>query len=122
MKPRSSPLILLAGLLASEPLLAQQGSVTILRGQSSETSGTPDTGVRRVPVDRNGTTPARPTPSQPGTGVTPLPVDKDGPSNGLMPPPADSDVAQAIASSKPLSPAEAAAFEPSPSGAGYRGR
>ena len=110
MKPRSSPLILLAGLLASEPLLAQQGSVTILRGQSSETSGTPDTGVRRVPIDRNGTTPARPTPSQPGTGVTPLPVDKDGPSNGLMPPPADSDVAQAIASSKPLSPAEAAAF------------
>jgi len=101
---------LLAGLLASEPLLAQQGSVTILRGQSSETSGTPDTGVRRVPIDRNGTTPARPTPSQPGTGVTPLPVDKDGPSNGLMPPPADSDVAQAIASSKPLSPAEAAAF------------
>ena len=110
MKPLSSPLILLAGLLASEPLLAQQGSVTILRGQSSETSGTPDTGVRRVPIDRNGTTPARPTPSQPGTGVTPLPVDKDGPSNGLMPPPADSDVAQAIASSKPLSPAEAAAF------------
>ncbi|HYX02879.1 MAG TPA: lytic transglycosylase domain-containing protein [Reyranella sp.] len=101
---------MLAGLLASEPLLAQQGSVTILRGQSSETSGTPDTGVRRVPIDRNGTTPARPTPSQPGTGVTPLPVDKDSPSNGLMPPPADSDVAQAIASSKPLSPAEAAAF------------
>src|SRR5262245_24551736 len=90
--------------------MAQQGSVTILRGQSSETSGTPDTGVRRVPVDRNGTTPARPTPSQPGTGVAPLPVDKESPSNGLMPPPADSDVAQAIASSKPLSPAEAAAF------------
>jgi soluble lytic murein transglycosylase len=100
---------LLASLLASAPLMAQQGSVTILRGQSSETSGTPDTGVRRVPVERNGATPVRPTPSPLGTGVAPLPVDKDGPSNGLMPP-VDSDVAQAIASSKPLSPAEAAAF------------
>ena len=54
MKSVRSPLILLAGLLASEPVLAQQGGVTILRGQSGDqpAQGTPDTGVRRVPVER----------------------------------------------------------------------
>jgi soluble lytic murein transglycosylase len=110
VKPLSCPLILLAGLVASQPLFAQQGSVTILRGQSAETSGTPDTGVRRVPVERNGTTPARPATPPGGVGVAPLPVDKEGPTNGLLPPPAESDMAQAIAAAKPLTAAESAAF------------
>jgi soluble lytic murein transglycosylase len=103
---------LLAGLLASGPLLAQQGGVTILRGQSTEqnATGRPDTGVRRVPVENNGGSngPSRPA-TPPGGSAATLPIDKDGPTNGLMPPP-QSDVAQAIASSKPLTPAEAAAF------------
>jgi len=44
---------LLAGLLAGEPVLAQQGGVTILRGQSGDQPAqAPDTGVRRVPVER----------------------------------------------------------------------
>jgi soluble lytic murein transglycosylase len=115
---------LLAGLLAGGPLLAQQGGVTILRGQSNDqpTSGVPDTGVRRVPVER-GTPPrpAAPAPSAPqagqpivgqpivGSSSPALPIGNDGSSAGVMPPP-QSDMAQAIASSKPLSDAEAAAF------------
>lgn len=111
MKSVRSPLILLAGLLAAEPAFAQQGGVTILRGQSSDQAApaTPDTGVRRVPVERSAP-PARPAAPHLGASAAPLPVDKDGPANGLMPPPAESDMAQAIASSKPLSAAEAAAF------------
>ena len=37
------------------PAFAQQGGVTILRGQGSDQPAptTPDTGVRRVPTDRN---------------------------------------------------------------------
>jgi soluble lytic murein transglycosylase len=116
---------LLAGLLASGPLLAQQGGVTILRGQSNDqpTSGVPDTGVRRVPVER-GTPPrpAAPAPSAPqagepivgqpivGSSSPALPIGNDGSSAGVMPPPPQSNMAQAIASSKPLSDAEAAAF------------
>jgi soluble lytic murein transglycosylase len=116
---------LLAGLLASGPLLAQQGGVTILRGQSNDqpTSGVPDTGVRRVPVER-GTPPrpAAPAPSAPqageplvgqpivGSSSPALPIGNDGSSAGVMPPPPQSDMAQAIASSKPLSDAEVAAF------------
>jgi soluble lytic murein transglycosylase len=119
---------LLAGLVASAPVLAQQGGVTILRGSSDQSSsGTPDTGVRRVPVEPPGpaarspstppstsappTAPA-PIPASPrlGASAAPLPIDKDGPANGLLPPPAQSDMAQAIAAYKPLTPAEAAAF------------
>ena len=114
MKSVRSPLILLAGLLASEPLLAQQGGVTILRGQSNDppTQAAPDTGVRRVPVERGveRNAPTRPAAPQAGSSATPLPVDKDGPSNGLLPPPPPSDMAQAMASSKPLTAAEAASF------------
>ena len=115
MKSVRSPLILLAGLLASEPVLAQQGGVTILRGQSGDqpAQGTPDTGVRRVPVERGGApkpaTPSAPSP-QAGSGSPTLPIGNDGTSGGVLPPPAQSDVAQAIASSKPLSDAEAASF------------
>ena len=123
MKSVRSPLILLAGLLAGEPVLAQQGGVTILRGQSGEQpmQGTPDTGVRRVPVEPAAPKPAVPAPSSPqaaqpqapqpivGSSDPALPIGNDGTSGGMMPPP-PSDMAQAIASSKPLSDAEAASF------------
>ena len=120
MKSVRSPLILLAGLLATEPVLAQQGGVTILRGQSSDqpVAATPDTGIRRVPVER-GTMPRPATPAPPvgpqprplvGSSGPPLPIGQDGTSGSVLPPPTQSDVAQAIASSKPLSDAEAAAF------------
>ncbi|MEA2850258.1 MAG: soluble lytic murein transglycosylase, partial [Rhodospirillaceae bacterium] len=123
MKSVHSPLILLAGLLASDPVLAQQGGVTILRGQSGDqpTQGTPDTGVRRVPVERGPAAPAPhpavPTPPgvpqvapQVGSSSPALPIGNDGTSGGVLPAPAQSDMAQAIASSKPLSDAEAASF------------
>jgi soluble lytic murein transglycosylase len=111
---------LLAGLLAGEPVLAQQGGVTILRGQSGDqpTQATPDTGVRRVPVERAPAAPkpAVPSPSSPqaaqpivGSSSPALPIGNDGTSGGVLPPP-PSDMAQAIASSKPLSDAEAASF------------
>ena len=116
MKPVRSPLILLAGLLASAPVLAQQGGVTILRGQSGDQPAqAPDTGVRRVPVERGAAprpTPPQPQVGQPQTGSSgpALPIGNDGTSGGVMPPPPQSDMAQAIASSKPLSDAEAASF------------
>ncbi|HEY6718797.1 MAG TPA: hypothetical protein VI232_20830, partial [Reyranella sp.] len=126
MKSVRSPLILLAGLLAGDPVLAQQGGVTILRGQSGDqpTQGTPDTGVRRVPVERGPVAPrpAAPTPPgvpqvggpqvapQVGSSGPQLPIGNDGTSGGVLPPPQPSDMAQAIASSKPLSDAEAASF------------
>ena len=119
MKSVHSPLILLAGLLASDPVLAQQGGVTILRGQSGDQpmQGTPDTGVRRVPVERGATPPAPhpavPTPPgvpQVGPSSPALPIGNDGTSGGVLPAPPQSDIAQAIASSKPLSDAEAASF------------
>ena len=120
MKSVRSPLILLAGLLAGEPVLAQQGGVTILRGQSGDqpTQATPDTGVRRVPLERapaapRPTTPAPSSPQAPqpivGSSDPALPIGNDGTSGGVLPPP-PSDMAQAIASSKPLSDAEAASF------------
>jgi soluble lytic murein transglycosylase len=116
---------LLAGLLAGDPVLAQQGGVTILRGQSGDQpmQGTPDTGVRRVPVERVPVSPkpavppsaapqaAQPQAPQPivGSSGPALPIGNDGTSGGVLPPP-PSDMAQAIASSKPLSDAEAASF------------
>ena len=113
MKSVRSPLILLAGLLASEPLLAQQGGVTILRGQGSDQPA-PDTGVRRVPVERGpAARPVAPTPQpgpQVGSSVPALPIGNDGATGSVLPPAAPSDMAQAIASSKPLSEAEAASF------------
>ncbi|MGZ5901633.1 MAG: lytic transglycosylase domain-containing protein [Reyranella sp.] len=124
MKSVRSPLILLAGLLAGDPVLAQQGGVTILRGQSGDQpmQGTPDTGIRRVPIERGaGPKPpaSTPTPSQAAQPQAPqpivgssgpaLPIGNDGTSGGVLPPP-PSDMAQAIASPKPLSDAEAASF------------
>ncbi len=93
---------------------AQQGGVTILRGQSSDqpAPGTPDTGVRRVPVDRHAVPrPAAPAPSTGTTRGATLPIGNDGASGGVLPVPPPSDMAQAIAASaKPLGDAEAAAF------------
>lgn len=87
---------------------AQQGGVTILRGQSSDqpASGTPDTGVRRVP--NGAATPAPATkPAVPPAAAQAI---NEGTGN-LIPPPAPSDVAQALSgSAKPLTPAEAAAL------------
>ena len=117
MKSVRSPLVLLAGLLASQPVLAQQDGVTILRGQSADqpAQGTPDTGVRRVPVERGSTPrPATPTPPSPspqaGSSSPALPIGNDGTSGGVLPAPPQSDMARAIASSKPLGDAEAASF------------
>jgi len=50
------PLLVLAALTAAQSAHAQQGGVTILRGQSGDqpATGTPDTGVRRVPNGAGG--------------------------------------------------------------------
>jgi soluble lytic murein transglycosylase len=90
---------------------AQQGGVTILRGQSSDPSatiGAPDTGVRRVPNGGSGPT-AAPAPKPvvpPAASAQPI---NEG--TGIIPPPAPSETAQALSgSAKPLSSAEAAAL------------
>ena len=110
MKTSIAPLSLLVALLAGVPTLAQQGGVTILRGQSSDTpsAGTPDTGVRRVPTGRD-TAPASPPAAPPAAGAT-QPIVPNGSPSGLAPATPPSDVAQAIASTKPLDAAETAAL------------
>jgi soluble lytic murein transglycosylase len=101
-----------AGLPALEPVHAQQGGVTILRGQSSDQppTGTPDTGVRRVPADHGA--PPRPAAAPPPGAAkdTAVPIASDGKPGSVLPPSPPSDVAQAIAASKPLGDAEAAAL------------
>jgi len=103
------PLLVLAALTAAQSAHAQQGGVTILRGQSSDqpAGGTPDTGIRRVP---NGGSTAAPAPKPavpPAAAAQPI---NEGTGN-LIPPPAPSDVAQALSgSAKPLTPAEAASL------------
>jgi len=107
---------LLAALLAGGPASAQQSGVTILRGQSGDQpgQGTPDTGIRRVPADHGAAPrPTSPAPSPPAAaaGVATQPIIPDSGSSGVLPAgPAESEVAQAIVSAKPLSPAEASAF------------
>jgi soluble lytic murein transglycosylase len=98
-----APLLLVA-LLSGLPALAQQGGVTILRGQGADQPAptTPDTGVRRVPTDRN----AAPRPAQAPVPTAPIAVSP----NGMVPVAPPSEVAQAIVSSKPLDAAEAAAL------------
>ncbi|HKH68954.1 MAG TPA: hypothetical protein VKA75_16430, partial [Reyranella sp.] len=109
MKGSLYPLLVLAALTAAQSAHAQQGGVTILRGQSSDqpASGTPDTGVRRVP--NSGATAPAPAPRPavpPSTAVQPI-----GEGTGMIPAPAPSETAQALAgSAKPLTPAEAAAL------------
>ncbi len=108
MKTPLYPLVLLAALTAAPSANAQQGGVTILRGQSSDQSapGTPDTGIRRVP---NG--PTAPPSARPAVppAVTNQPV-REGASS-LIPPPPSSEIAQALGhSAKALAPAEAASL------------
>jgi soluble lytic murein transglycosylase len=103
------PLVLVATLTAATSVLAQQGGVTILRGQSSAdppAAGAPDTGVRRVPNGAPTAPAARPT--APPTAAQPV---REGAGN-LIPPPAPSDMAQALGggSAKPLTAAEAASL------------
>jgi soluble lytic murein transglycosylase len=102
------PLLVLAALTAAQSAHAQQGGVTILRGQSSDqpASGAPDTGIRRVP---NGGSTAAPAPKPavpPAAAAQPI---SEG--TGIIPPPAPSETAQALSgSAKPLTPAEAASL------------
>ena len=118
MKRTVAPLLLLVPLAFAAPASAQQGGVTILRGQGSDpsTGAAPDTGIRRVP----GATPVAP-PAVPSTApalpVAPRPTPPTsaqpiGESTGtLIPPPAPTETAQALAGqAKPLTPAEAAAL------------
>jgi len=111
VKNKKPPLILAVALLAAAPALAQQGGVTILRGQSDQPpAGAPDTGVRRVPVQPNGA--ARPAPFAANPAAKPAqtpsqPIVQNG---GTVPEAGAGDVAQALQSAKPLSPGEAAAL------------
>lgn len=110
MKTPFAPLLLILAVSAGVPVHAQQGGVTILRGQGSDQpAATPDTGVRRVPTDRNAAPRPAPAPSPGGTKGATLPIN-NGTSGGVLPAAPPSDVAQAIASSKPLEAAEAAAL------------
>ncbi len=106
MKTLVVPLVLILAVSAGMPIhaYAQQGGVTILRGQGSDQPAptTPDTGVRRAPTDRN----AAPRPAQPPAPTAPIAVSP----GGMVPVAPPSEVAQAIASSKPLEAAEAAAL------------
>lgn len=109
--------MLILAVSAGVPAFAQQGGVTILRGQGADQPAptTPDTGVRRVPTDRNAAPRPATTPAPaPTTGGATLPIN-EGTSGGVLPAPPQSaapqsDVAQAILSSKPLDAAEAAAL------------
>ena len=103
---------MLAALTAAQSAHAQQGGVTILRGQSSDpsssgpASGTPDTGVRRVPNGGSTAAPA-PKPAVPPAAAT-QPINE---GTGIIPAPAPSETAQALGgSAKPLTPAEAASL------------
>jgi soluble lytic murein transglycosylase len=107
MKRLRYPLLLLTALTAVQAAHAQQGGVTILRGQSSDqpATGTPDTGVRRVP-NGQAANPQVPRPAVPPTAPQPI---SEG--TGMIPSPAPSDTAQAMSGgAKPLGPAEAAAL------------
>lgn len=114
MKTPLYPLLLFVGLSAAASAVAQQGGVTILRGQSSnpgsdQSTGTPNSGVRRVP---GASAPAPGPAAAPGPIVSPQAAQPITEGTGsLIPPPAPSEVAQAIAgAAKPLTPAEAAAL------------
>src|SRR5471032_754082 len=101
-------LILLTAALSAGSAYGQTGGVTILRGEGDQPRpGVPDTGVRRVPSTgpSTGGVP-RPTIPLPPTSSQ-LPI---GNGNGVVPPAPQSDMAQAIKSGTPLSPAESAAL------------
>src|SRR5471032_2781263 len=106
MKAGAPSLILLMAALLAGGAYGQTGGVTILRGEVDQPRpGVPDTGVRRVPSTGPSTGPSmggvpRPTVPLPPTS-SPLPIG-DG-ANGVVPPAAQSDMAQAIKSGTPLS-------------------
>ncbi|MBS0521231.1 MAG: lytic transglycosylase domain-containing protein [Proteobacteria bacterium] len=108
--PRSPLILLLAGLAGGAN--AQQGGVTILRGESANPgrSGVPDTGVHRIPSAGSGgagMATGRPAATPlPRTGEIPI----TGGGQGLVPVDAPTDLAQAMSTGKPLAPGEAAAL------------
>lgn len=114
MKPFLIPLVALATVSAANLAVAQQGGVTILRGHSSDQppATAPDTGVRRIPgasLSPSPTSPAQPLPRPTAPPVTAQAIGAG--TGNIIPPPVDSDVAQAISgAAKPLTPAEAAAL------------
>jgi soluble lytic murein transglycosylase len=113
VKNRKHPLILAALLLATAPVSAQQGGVTILRGQGSDppAAGSPDTGVRRVPNGPQRPSAAPTAPAAPAATPRHPIVQDSGTAPPSMPTPSTpGDVAQAFQSAKPLSPGEAAAL------------
>ncbi|MBI3196229.1 MAG: hypothetical protein HYZ40_01730 [Rhodospirillales bacterium] len=111
MKKPFTPLMLILAVSAGVSAHAQQGGVTILRGQSADqpAPATPDTGVRRVPTERNAAPRPATAPSPGAKGAT-LPLGNDGTAGGVLPASPPSDMAQAIASPKPLGAAEASAL------------
>ena len=114
MKARFPSLILLMAALSAGGAYGQTGGVTILRGEGDQPRpGVPDTGVRRIPSTgpSTGGIPKPTIPLPPNSSQfpsSPLPIG-DG-ASGVVPPAAQSDMAQAIKSGTPLSPAEASAL------------
>ncbi len=114
MKAPLYPLLVLAALSAAQPVHSQQGGATIPRGASSDpaspgpASGTPDSGIRRVPKAGSTAAPTpAPTPSVPPTAAA-QPINGD---TVTIPAPASAETAQAPSgAAKPLTPAEAAAL------------
>jgi soluble lytic murein transglycosylase len=97
------------------PATAQHG-VTVLRGEGNDTArqAAPDTGVRRVPSGTSGAGPASSAPAPIISRTAPVtnaqPIAGDGSGTGLLPPPALSELSQALVTQKTLSPGEAAAL------------
>jgi len=110
VKKKISPLLLLVLVGWTSPLAAQQtqNGVTIYRGDDQARPGVPDTGVRRFPS--GGGPAAAPKPGSAPAGGLPLPIVTGGPTTTVAPDTPASDTAQALASTKPLSPAEAGAL------------
>src|SRR3954471_24484466 len=105
VKKRYCPLIWLASALFAGAATAQQGGVTVLRGESSDQlrQATPDTGIRRTPPATPSATPARPS----GPAATPAaPIARDGSGNGMVPAATPSEMSQALSSPKALSAGE----------------
>ncbi|MFI4998815.1 MAG: transglycosylase SLT domain-containing protein [Reyranellales bacterium] len=113
MKGQYLPLILLLAALGNPSAQAQQGGVTILRGEGSDQPhpGTPDTGIRRVPSGSTAT-PRQAQPSLPpgAPRETPLPIARDGAPGSVVPAAPTSDIGRALVAAKPLGDGEAAAL------------
>ena len=110
MKSPLYPLLVLAALTAAQSAHAQQGGVTILRGQSSDQPRQRHARHRRAArAQRRDDRRRRRRPGLPcrrAAAAQPI-----GEGTGIIPPPAPSETAQALSgSAKPLTPAEAAAL------------